>query len=91
MLNGLIGLVADVPHAEERDGDERDDDGDHHPLQVDVVAHVRLAVSDFARRVEERVKRLVHRVRHGERSAFVEQRMDFVQSIAEKLSWVGLP
>ena len=70
--DGQVRLVAGVVQRHPDAAGQRDDDGHHHPLQVEPVAHVGRAGGDLARGIEKAVLRFPERVETFELAARFE-------------------
>ena len=88
-----VNLPAGVPHRHQDAGHERHDDRHHQALEVERVAHVRGAGRRLARRVQERVGRLVQRVEALEAAPGLEMTGLPVENAAQEshLSGASLP
>jgi len=77
---GEVRLVAGVVEGEENAGEERDDDRDHHALEVDGVADVRAAAAlgHLPGREEEGVRGLEEGVLRLELAALLEEVAELV-------------
>ncbi|MCY1506445.1 hypothetical protein D9M68_406960 [compost metagenome] len=78
-----VGLVADVPHAEEHGREGAEPDGDHHALEVDAIAHVGRGVGHVGGAVEEGIHRLVQRVPLLIATALLEVVLDAVEEFSK--------
>ncbi|MCY1520282.1 hypothetical protein D9M68_550560 [compost metagenome] len=79
----LVGLVADVPHAEEHGREGAEPDGDHHALEVDAVTHVGGGMGHATRAVEEGIHRLIERVPLFIAAALLEVVLDPVEEFTQ--------
>ena len=71
------GLQPNVVHAPEHRREYGKPHEDHHPLEVDGVAHVRRAAGDLAWSVEDGRRRLIQRVIFFQLAAVREMRLKF--------------
>jgi hypothetical protein len=78
-----VGLVADVPHAEEHRREGAEPHGDHHALEVDAIAHVGRGPGDAGRPVEEGVDRFVQGVPLLEAATLFEVVLDPVEEFTQ--------
>ena len=67
-----IGLVAGIPHADERAGRCRKHHHDHDALEVNRISNVWRAARYIRRRIKQRVDHLVHGVKAFEAATFDE-------------------
>jgi hypothetical protein len=70
--DGQQSLVSSVVECHKDTGKQGDDNGDHHPLQVERIAHVRRAFGDLSRRKQNGIVHFVHWVEFFELAPLVE-------------------
>ena len=70
--DGPMGLQAGVVHGHEHRGNESDDHGHHHALQVESVPDVGTALGDLSRCIQKGVEGFVEGIGEFQRSALVE-------------------
>ena len=75
------GLQPNVVHAPEHRREYGKPHEDHHPLEVDGVAHVRRAAGHLPRRVEDGRRRFIQRVIFFQLAAMREMRLKFLNQV----------
>ena len=78
-----VGLVADVPHAEEHRREGTQPHGDHHAFEVDAVTHMGRGPGYAGGLVEKGVRRLVQGVPLLVLSALFEMMLDLVKIVTQ--------
>ena len=79
----FLSLIAGVVHGHHDAWQQCHDHHRHHAFGIDCITNVRAAVSDFARGVQERIVRFVQRVKLFKSTAFMEQRLNFVEHFSK--------